>query len=523
MNESDLTTCRNADEHKVPEVPVAHSRLRLFGKRIKLVWNGPEKIRARWHLALFAFYDRAIGERFGGIAISVRGVLLWGLLGGVAGYHATAGILYWIRSSNKYNQVTYADVLAWPFQRARMRELTGQTLLAEAAEHLKRGRYAEGIHAARAGLAAYPYNYEMRLLLAHIYALTGQRTLALRTLKLSLGEPYPGRAYVAKVLAFAKTGHDYPHAVEFIDSSLTSIEKERHSADVEWLQHQRLIALFDGGMYDQVIEATQGVKLDSASLHKEIRVRALLARGRLNDALELLESWRRSRPAEGGRYLPLLAEVYRKQGIEKSMLQTLDAFCAMTPDHPQPYVFRICMRLQFGTPVALESLLGEFMRRFGKSKESLFVLAKSVGEMGVIEIAAYCLKVAQSNHFDLFPFLVQYQVACLRGNRWDLAKAQLGTLAGMIDPSDKKGRLWLEWQSRLLDCLEGSRKLKDAQFLDFMRSNYLGIEILKDSVQLLKTALRYDLAKEVSAIAQTFFPHEKWDDGRASSSPSAAL
>lgn len=136
---------------KCPEQPDPLPSRRIFGRRIKFIWGASRVIRGQWLLGLVGRYDRGDGRRWEGLAFSVRGMLLWGLGLGVASYFSGAAAVHAVRSRSPYNLVRYTDVLLWPVQRARMRELTGRAFLAEGLVDLRVKRYAEGIRRLRIG------------------------------------------------------------------------------------------------------------------------------------------------------------------------------------------------------------------------------------------------------------------------------------------------------------------------------------------------------------------------------------
>ena len=64
-------------------------------RHLKFIWGASGVIRGHWYLGLFGIYDRVEGSRGDGLAISVRGLLLWLGAAGLAAYLSTATLVFW--------------------------------------------------------------------------------------------------------------------------------------------------------------------------------------------------------------------------------------------------------------------------------------------------------------------------------------------------------------------------------------------------------------------------------------------
>src|SRR4051812_28639767 len=104
--------------------PRATHRLRL--PKFKFIWGGRKVIQGNWRLGLFALYDRVEGRRNSGLAISLRGLLIWCAALAVAAYLAGATALYVLWSRNTYSLLTYGDAVLYPVRRAAISEKKGQ-------------------------------------------------------------------------------------------------------------------------------------------------------------------------------------------------------------------------------------------------------------------------------------------------------------------------------------------------------------------------------------------------------------
>ena len=74
-----------------------------------------------------------------GLALSLRGLLLWSLVPGLAGYLVLASLLAWCWHQNPYNRLGWSDAVLYPLRRDEISSRKGQAFLAAGTE-LWRGR-----------------------------------------------------------------------------------------------------------------------------------------------------------------------------------------------------------------------------------------------------------------------------------------------------------------------------------------------------------------------------------------------
>src|SRR3954467_1556222 len=90
--------------------------------RVKFIWAST-RVTAHWRLGLFGFYERVHGFPRSGFAISVRGMLRWGVALAITGYIGGAALAtQWYRR-NPYNRIGFSDVLTWPVRREHVARL----------------------------------------------------------------------------------------------------------------------------------------------------------------------------------------------------------------------------------------------------------------------------------------------------------------------------------------------------------------------------------------------------------------
>ncbi|MSU49751.1 MAG: hypothetical protein EXS37_11815 [Opitutus sp.] len=101
----------------------------MLKRRIKFVWGASRVIRGRWYLGLVGIYDREEGVRGDGLAVSVRGVLLWGGFLAVVMWFVAALVLFWIWERDPYSALTYEDALFYPTRRAEIAKKNGRAFI----------------------------------------------------------------------------------------------------------------------------------------------------------------------------------------------------------------------------------------------------------------------------------------------------------------------------------------------------------------------------------------------------------
>ena len=498
------------DAYKLPEPKPRRHALHLAGKRIKLVWNGPATIQARWWLGVVGIYDRAIGERRGGLAISGRGLLLVGTLGLLLAYHAGAAALYAARRQNPYNAVTYADIVAWPWQRERMRELTGQALIREGRAQLEAGRFAAGLLALRAGLQAYPRDDEARLLLGQLFTLRQQRNVAIRILGEVPPDTYPGRRYLGRLFQFARDGEDFAVIRQLTESYLARRDVALAPTERRWLLRERFQALRELLPAEAVWVELQRAEELTGSARWELECAVRLEANRLAEAERGLDEWWRQAPPEGrGRILRWRAQLHAQASDVVRLEQTVQAWMQLNPLDPGPYLQGMILGHRLGQTQWVDAVCDQYLGRFSSSPDHLLRLSKALAEERARPIVQRCLEVARSQGFETLPFLVQLQTAQLRAREWAQAEALLPELSRRVPGSDLRGQFWLSWQKKLLAVVRAPTRGAADELLGLFHQQLTSLSLMRETIEALSAAGRSDVAGALSAIARSYYPNSK--------------
>jgi thioredoxin-like negative regulator of GroEL len=506
MSEDPISRLCPAADAKRPGKKSAPSSRRVFGRRVKFIWGACRVIRGRWYLGLFGWYDRVEGMPGDGLAISVRGLLLWGLGCSVALYCGSAAAIYAVRSRNPYNLVGYSDVLLWPWQRARMSELTGRALLAAGQADLKERRYAEGVSKLRAGLLRCPTETQAHLALAQLYVQAKQRPLALKTLLDRLDVGYPGREFMEALFALARESEDYGVILDACNRYRTDRVAQPAVADRAWLLQQQVQTLLAARRAGEALQLAKAEGAAAPAAIKEARVLALIDLGQTGEAREFLAAWR----ASAGHYLALVVRLQVRVFGEARQFDEMEAAIgelrALTPADPNPAVYGTVQRALAGRGDLAAAALDDYFSRFGGSRENLLLIMQPLTEIAALPLVQRCFDRATSLGYDLQPFRVQLFQAQMRRSDWTAAQRILDQLHPLVPPDDPAAIFWLKWQERLLAAATDPSLLAQKALLEIFLERPLPLPVFYQTCTVLLRANRLETAHQVLDIGQRHYP-----------------
>ena len=506
MSEDPISRPGPPADAKLPGQKSGPSSRRIFGRRIKFIWGASRVIQGRWYLGLVGRYDRVAGMPGDGVAISVRGLLLWGLGCSVALYCGGAAAIYAVRSRNPYNLVSYSDVLLWPWQRAHMSELTGHALLAEGLADLQARRYAEGVSKLRAGLLRCPADTPARLALAHLYVRANQRPLALKTLLDRLAGGYPGREFMEELFAMAAEGEDYAVILDACNRYRTGREAQSAVADHSWLLQRQVQTLLAARRAAEALQLATTEGANAPAAIKEARVLALIDLGQTGDAREFLAAWR----ARAGDYLALVVRLQVRVFGEARQFDEMEAAInelrALTPADPKPAVYGIVQRAMAGRGDLAALALDDYFFRFGGSRENLLLVMQPLAEIAALPLVQGCYDRATALGYDLRPFRVQLFLTQMRRGDWTAAQHILDQLIPLVSRDDPTSMFWLKWQKGLVTAATDPSLLAQKDLLEIFQDRLMPLPLYCQTCTVLLRANRPDTARQVLDIGQHYYP-----------------
>ena len=479
--------------------------------RIKLQWGTAKEQPGNWYLGLLGFYERKGGGRSSGLAISLRGILLWGMAACVAGYFAIAGYVFWKLDRRPYNFVRYTDILLYPVRYKQIDDLRGQGAIAEGFDELKKGNWRAGIMDLRIGLEKHPRDLKARLEVAKFFLAAKLRVKAQETLFQGLEHGYPGKAYLEAAIGVVSAGEDYDLVIELCDRALKLYDPARNAAsDRRWLLEQRIRALLTEKRNDEALafaEAQAG-EVDDSVL-SELRLLALLQAGRFSEATSFVEAWR-ARVGPTSQVLRLQARSYREAGRTEDMARVLEELRHDSPADPRIRVFSIVQNLMAGRVDDARTQLDDYIFRFGGTLENYLLLADPLAEIKRLpEIETLLAAAAERGLFDARLPVARLHVL-IHQRRWAEAKTQLDEIRAKL-PSSAVGRAtYLELLQNLIDAASDPAEGAQTTLTDFVAVRQLPMSAYRQCLEVLRATGRIQTAREMVRLAEGVFPNNRY-------------
>lgn len=481
----------------------------LRATRIKFIWGASKVIAARWRFGLWGFYERKEGHVDSGLAISVRGVLILCLLLATIAYVGGATAIYLWLDRREHNYVTYTDVLLLPLRTDEVREKRGQAYLEAGIQAMREQRWSEGEMKLRLGLARYPQALKARLALAEFYFYIQQNDRALTVLLEGMDATtvYPGRRYMTNYLTIASHGQDHGAILDACSRYLDNPAIELGEKERDWLLQQKLSALISDGQAAEALSILESVP-DSVVFNEQ-RVLVLVELGRIEDAAEYLNAWRKE---AGGtaQILRLQVRVARERG----QLEQLNGFLAelrrLHPSDPRSHAYAVVQQKMAGADQLAKASLEDYFFRFGGFATNTLLIAQPLAEIGASDMVQVCLDRATEQGYDLRPYLLLLAQAQLKNSDWKNARATMQRLSTM----STKGR-----SARELDTAELTGIMADiaaepieapqVSLLKYIESRRLVFQTYRLITDTLMRAQRYEAALEVIARSERLYPKNR--------------
>ena len=443
------------------------------------------------------------------LAVSLRGLLLWGLALTVSGYFSGAGAIYLYLDRKPYNFVTYAD-LVLPTHWSRVSGLRGQAMIAEGMDDWRRQNRAGALQLLGPGLSRYPQAWKARLVVAQCYLDMNHRRQALVLLREGLRLGYPGRDYLAGLCGLAAQGEDYELWLETCDTALAQLAgRPALAADRRWVVQQKLSALIAADRGDEAVRLAEAEGEQQGSVMNEFKVLGLLKAGKSGDAVDLLAQWR---TAAGGteQILRLQVRAFREAGQPAAMDRALADLRQLDPAAPPPYVYAVVQQILAGRRPEAERALAEFLRRFSSQLADLVKLAEPLAEIGEEPMLLDLLALARSEGLELLPLQRSLVVVRVHRGDWAGAGSVLAEMKPAIKPADASGQFWCGWMSLIVAAATDPADGTQSRLVSFVREHRLPLSLYRDTLAALRRAGRPATAREIDTYALGAYPDNSY-------------
>ena len=478
--------------------------------KIKLQWATSQQTPGEWRLGLFGLYQRK-GGRGTGLAVSVRGLICWGVLAAAMAYAGVAGYVWWKLERNPYNFVRYVDMLLYPLRRKEISELRGKAMIAEGMDDLKAQKWREGVMKLRIGLDKFPRDLKARLEIAKFFLAAKVRPKAQEMLIGGLEYGWPGRYFLESAVGVASAGEDQELIIELCDRGLALHDPARHpAADRRWLVETRIRALLAENRSDDALALTEkeSAALDADTL-SEFRLLAYFQAKRSAEAVAFAEDWL-ARVGESPRILRLLARAYREAGRSDDMVRTLTKLRENDPSDPRIHVFSMIQEYLAGDVVRGRALLDDYIFRFGGTPANFPLAAEPLAEIGQLAALDVLLEAARDRGLRDLRLSAARLDALVTARQWTEASQQITDIRSSM-PANALGRAsLLDLMQFLIAAASDPADGAQSSLTDYVRNLQLPMSAYRRCVEVLRKSGRIDTAREIVNFAQGVFPANKY-------------
>ncbi len=471
---------------------------------IKVIWGSSRQLPGQWRLGLFGRPERHSG---GGrvLAVSLRGVLRWGLALTMAGYFSGAGAYYLWLDRKPYNFVTYAD-LVLPTHWSRLSGLRGQAMIAEGMDDWHHQNPAGALQLLGPGLSRYPQSWKARLVVAQFYLEMNNRRQAVTLLREGLRLGYPGREYLSDLSRLAALGEDFDLWLETCDTALAQLaDKPALAEDRKWVVQQKLSALIAADRGADAVRLAESEGEQEGPVMKEFKVLALLKAGQPVEAVDFLASWRAT---DGGtvQLLRLQVRACREAGRLDDMDRALAELRQLDPAAPPPYIYAVIQQLLAARRPEARRAFDDFVLRFSSKLSNLVMLADPLAEIGEEPLLLEVMALARSQGLELLPIQRSLVIVRMHGGDWAGAGSVLAEMKSAIKPSDATGQFWYRWMSLIVAAATDPADGTQSRLVSFVRERRLTLSLYRETLVALQRAARPATAREIVTFARGVYP-----------------
>lgn len=466
-------------------------------------------IKARWFLGWFGFYEHLRGCPRSGLAISLRGTLVWGAGLTALTWLGAATLLHVAWDRQPANPLTWEDAVLYPFRRSEIRSRRGQAIISQGIKLWRENKFADAASLLRQGLVRFPEDRRARLILARFQVLTRQWPAALATLEAGLGAGYPGRDYAQALLATAELGEDYATAARLCARLRACRSPAPAFLEERWLSERQFAALLAAGQAAAALALAESEP--PGETVTERRIVALLALHRADDAATFLAQ-QHHQPRPNLELLARLeARVFREAGRLSEMERALATLRALSPAHPAPLVYGIVQRALAREHEAAARVFDDYLFRFGGSVENLLLLAQPLAEIGDVALLERCAAAAAERGQGPQPFDALRLSAALHQGAWSKAAAALARVAATpAPPAGTYAALQRQWLHQLLDAAHSPAVAAQDSLLQTLRFHPWDARTYRTTVAVLRRADRLATAHRAATEMAAAFPASTW-------------
>ncbi len=423
----------------------------------------------------FAYFERQVNGRW---RLRIR----WGLVAGallliLSGlYLAGAGaIFFFYKYQRRYEEVSYARVLALPFTMKEFRREMGDFQIRKAKELIKEREWSKAIAHLTSGVNASPANKEGRLMLAEFTLYAFKRPD--RT-ELLLGEGLRffenDKEYLQTYLHFLLQQQRDRKAIEICDKLLAKNPDDPAVRRV--LSSGLATALTFQGDFERAEDVIQKFELEKTVEGTLLQARVQWDRGRKDAAITYLQDRLQDFSNTDVLYASLV-RYYRESGnLDKARQYTIMR-AVQNPLNVNPRI-EMLYTLGPGQEERRNREAISILQQFGQDQAALLALANYATDQGMIELSRRVYERAVENQFDIAPFsllLIESHIT---------SKDYAGAIS-YIEELSKEKPSWLENHLSVFESLravayygQGNKDMANLYLTQFLKAKNARAETL---------------------------------------------
>jgi hypothetical protein len=424
-------------------------------------------------LGLFSFYTHVEDQRYSGLAIHLRGLLVWSLGSLIFGYLGAVSALFLVWNRNQTLGLGYGEILLLPYHWDSIQERRAKASVDAGLQAMKDSRWADGEMLIRSGLQKTPGILTGRSQLAYFYLVTGRWRLGAPLIASGFSLRYPGRPYLEEAFAVAQVADDLELSTDWCRQLLSRFGESMPPDDRSWLVLREAQFLFARERYREIADVAAGhADQDSAGL-RELQVLALLKLGDCTQALTKLELWRRRQPEEAVLITCIQAEALRRAGRLDDMALNLDRACAMASREPTVLLFSVTERFEAGRRESAGDALELFLIRSGQSSSQIDAAMASLAEVKYAEGMDRLLRFAMEEKLPLKQLVLSKALFHLTEAEIDPSRKLLHELDKLWDLENPRDRFLRDFFKLLVEAAEDGGAETRLRFESFCRERRL--------------------------------------------------
>lgn len=361
---------------------------------------------------------------------------------------AGAGLASWFNRM-PHNRIRTADLML-PWRWTKLQDLRGQMWCAQGVEMLRRGQAGQGISLIRRGLANHPNDPATRLALVEYFAKWRHYEGVRDTVMPQLAFPEVPRPLLELLFSEARRVDDATTVVECAQrlASPRSVSPACH----KWLELCRAGALLRLQQPESALAVLADSELSRSGDAAELRIVALCALGRAEEAIALADQLPQAQVGEPQRRLRFLARAQSEAGRKTELAATLAESIAQNPDIIEPRIYAIEQFWAAHMPENAQRELDALLRRVSTQPGAIASIVSRLEESGAPALIKLCINETRALGQPVDRFLPILALSYVSVADWAGAEQTGETMLGTTRALSKAQMHSRRWLSAIVEA-----------------------------------------------------------------------